>query len=195
VGCTYKYLNGGPGAPAFLYVRSDLQGTLQNPIAGWWGHARPFDLDPHYEPVSGIRRFHTGTMPILSLAATEAGLDDVLDAGIEAIRAKSLALSEYLIGRVREHLTPLGFRFASPLDPNRRGSHVSISHEEAWPINLALIERANLIPDFRAPDSIRLGLSPLYTSFVDLHTAVQRIGAIVTSGAYDEYANVTATVT
>jgi kynureninase len=195
VGCTYKYLNGGPGAPAFLYVREDLQGTLENPIAGWWGHARPFDFDPEYEPISAIRRFHTGTMPILSLAAIEAGLDDVLDAGIDAIRAKSLALSEYLIGQVSEHLTPLGFRFASPLDPDRRGSHVSVSHAQAWPINLALIERGNLIPDFRAPDSIRLGLSPLYTSFLDLHTAIQRIRAVVKSGVHVEYTNVTATVT
>ena len=195
VGCTYKYLNGGPGAPAFLYVRKDLQESLGNPIAGWWGHARPFDLDPAYEPTSGIRRFHTGTMPILSLAVIEAGLDDVVEAGIEAIRAKSLALSEYLIGQVKEHLTMLGFELASPLDSNRRGSHVSISHEEAWPINLALIERASLIPDFRAPDTIRLGLSPLYTSFVDLHTAVQRIGAIVMSGVHERYASVTATVT
>jgi kynureninase len=195
VGCTYKHLNGGPGAPAFLYVRSDRQETLVNPIAGWWSHAEPFALDLRYEPVSGIRRFHTGTMPILSLTAVEAGLDDVLDAGIDVIRAKSVALADYVVDQIDRHLRPAGFDLASPAEPDRRGSHVSIRHARAWPINLALIQRAKVIPDFRAPDTIRLGLSPLYTRFVEIHTAVQRIRGVVDGAIYEEFENVTATVT
>lgn len=195
VGCTYKHLNGGPGSPAFLYVRTDLQERLDNPITGWWGHAEPFALDLDYRPVSGIRRFHTGTMPILSLAAVEAGFDDVLDAGVEAIRAKSIALADYLIIQVEQHLESLEFSVASPSDPQRRGSHISVRHEHAWPINLALIHVAKVIPDFRSPDTIRLGLSPLYMSFGDLHTAIQRMVRVVKSGEYEAFQHMTATVT
>jgi kynureninase len=195
VGCTYKYLNGGPGAPAFLYVRESLQESLRNPITGWWGHSAPFGFDLAFSPVSGIRKFHSGTMPILSLAAIEAGLDDVLDAGLEAIRAKSLGLSDYLIDELSVHLEPLGFTLASPRNQERRGSHVSLAHEFAWPITRALIERAAVIPDFRTPDNIRLGLPPLYTSFVDVHTAVQRIKRVAASGTHLEFVDATAVVT
>lgn len=166
-----------------------------NPIAGWWSHADPFALDLEYRPVSGVRRFHTGTMPIISLAAIEAGIDDVMDASIEAIRAKSIALGSYLVELCEQFLEPLGFRMASPKDPDRRGSHISICHQAAWPINLALIRAAKVIPDFRAPDTIRLGLSPLYTRFVDIHTSVQRTVEVVNGGVYEEYAGVVSTVT
>jgi kynureninase len=195
VGCTYKYLNGGPGSPAFLYVREDLHEELENPIAGWWGHSRPFAFDIEYEPVSGIRRFHTGTMPILSLAPIADGLRDVNEAGMDAIRAKSLALSDYLIRLVSTQLEPLGFAIASPLEQERRGSHVSITHEMAWPITVAMIERMAVIPDYRTPDSIRLGLSPLYTSFLDVHTAIHRIETLVKDEAHHEFIDTTATVT
>ncbi len=195
VGCTYKYLNGGPGSPAFLFVRKDLQESLENPITGWWGHSRPFDLDLQFEPKAGIQRFQIGTMPILSLAPIEPGVSLVLEAGIDAVREKSMALSRYLIAQVKEHLEPLWFEVASPMDPEHRGSHVAISHEMAWPITRAMIERANVIPDFRAPGSIRLGLSPLYTSFVDVHTAVQRIAAIVKSKVHTDFVDDTTTVT
>jgi len=195
VGCTYKHLNGGPGAPAFLYVRRGLQDELTNPIAGWWSHAEPFALDLTYQPVSGIRRFHAGTMPILSLSAIEPGLDDVISATVPAIRSKSEKLGEYLIGQYESHLAPLGFALASPSDPARRGSHISLRHPRAWPIDLALIDRAKVIPDFRGPDTLRLGLSALYTTFVEIHTAVQRIAQVVTEGVYQEYTNVKATVT
>lgn len=195
VGCTYKHLNGGPGSPAFLYVRENLQDRLVNPIAGWWSHDAPFSLDLEYRPVSGIRKFHTGTMPILSLAAIEAGIDDVRDATIEAIRAKSIALSGYLLEQFRLHLKPLGFELASPLDPTLRGSHVSIRHEHAWPIDLAMIDLAKVIPDFRSPDIIRIGLSPLYNRFVDIHTAVQRTARIVTRRAYEDFSDVVTNVT
>lgn len=195
VGCTYKYLNGGPGSPAFLYVRSDLQTTLQNPITGWWGHRAPFELDLDFEPVKGIRRFHTGTMPILSLAAIEPGLDDVITAGIGAIRAKSELLTWFLVKQWRTHLEALGFGLASPTHPDQRGSHVALRHSQAWPINRAMIEDGKVVPDFRAPDTIRLGLAPLYTGFVDIHTAVQRMKHIVEQGFHLNHLDDQATVT
>ena len=195
VGCTYKYLNGGPGAPAFLYVRSSLQATLENPITAWWAHSDPFAMDLEFDPVPGIRRFHTGTMPILSLTAIEAGLRDVTDAGIEQIRAKSVALTEYLILLWETELEQLGFTLASPRDPDRRGSHVALSHPKGWPITRALIDGASVIPDFRAPDTLRFGLSPLYTRFVDVHTAMMRLKHVVESGIHEDYRDVSVTVT
>jgi len=195
VGCTYKYLNGGPGAPAFLYVRSELHEVLENPITAWWAHDDPFAMDLDFEPAPGIRRFHTGTMPILSLAAIEAGIGDVAEAGVEAIRAKSVALSEYLISLWETHLEALGFILSSPRDPARRGSHIALAHPEGWPITRALIDGASVIPDFRAPDTLRLGLSPLYTSFLDTHTAVLRLKAVVETGLYEDFRHVSLTVT
>lgn len=179
VGCTYKYLNGGPGSPAFLYVRRDLIDRLPSPIPGWWAHDEPFEFDLDFVPTSTIRRFHTGTMPILSLAAIEPGLDLTLAAGATAIREKSVALSGYLIEQWREHLEPLGFELASPIEPEHRGSHVSLRHPFAWPINRSMIEDVSVIPDFRSPDNLRLGLAPLYTRFIDVHTAVQRTRKVI----------------
>ena len=194
VGCTYKYLNGGPGSPAWLYVRPDLRDQLANPITAWWGHADPFEFGLDFEAISGIRRFHTGTMPILSTATIEAGVADVLDAGINQIRQKSVQLSEYLIRQIDEHLVPLGFGVASPLDPTIRGSHVSISHQDAWPITRALVELASVVPDFRTPDNLRFALAPLYNSFIEVHTAVQRLRQIVESNSHIEFGDVTAVV-
>ena len=184
VGCTYKYLNGGPGSPAFLFVRSDLQDSLSNPITAWWGHSEPFAFDLEFRPVQGIRKFHTGTMPILSLAAIGAGVDDVTVAGVTRLRAKSESMSKFLITQWKEHLSSLGFALTSPTDPERRGSHVSLSHSEAWPIARAMTEVGKVIPDFRAPDNLRLGLAPLYTSHLEVHTAIQRIRSIVETGAH-----------
>jgi kynureninase len=195
VGCTYQYLNGGPGSPAFLYVRSKHQEQLANPITAWWGHIAPFSFALEFAPVSGIRKFHSGTMPILSLAPIEVGLDDILGAGMAAIREKSKRLSQYLINEAGAHLATLGFRVATPLDPQWRGSHVSLAHDKAWPIARAMIERAQVIPDFRTPDSIRLGLSPLYTSFVDVHTAIIRIRNLVGAGMHHDYSDARAIVT
>jgi len=187
VGCMYKYLNGGPGAPAFLYVRRDLHNRLENPIEGWWAHGDPFAFDLDFTPVAGIRRFHTGTMPILSLAGAEAGIAQVARVGIDAVRTKSVALGRYLAEQWRHHLEPVGFGWASPTDAQRRGSHVSLSHPDAWRIAQAYKEHALVIPDFRTPDNLRLGFAPLYNSFVDLHTAVIRLRAVVERGLHLDY--------
>jgi kynureninase len=195
VGCTYKHLNGGPGAPAFLFVRTDLQDRLDNPIPAWWGHAEPFSFDLAYEPVEGIRRFHTGTMPMLSLAAVASGISEVSAAGLPLIRAKSLELGQFLIEQWDQHLRPLGFGLASPSEPTLRGSHICLTHPDGLPISLALIDIGKVIPDFRAPDGLRLGLSALYTTYREIHTAIQRLKGIVTGGLEEGFREVRLTVT
>jgi len=185
VGCTYKYLNGGPGSPAFLYVHPDLD--IRNPLTGWWGHQSPFSFDPEYEPATDITRFQTGTMPILSLTALEPALSVTNAAGIIPIRKKSVQLTSFLIDLADEVLSPLGFEVASPRDPVRRGSHVSLRHADAWRITQAMLADGAMVPDFREPHYIRLGLAPLYTRFIDVHTSVNRIAALVLSGAHTTY--------
>lgn len=189
VGCCYKYLNGGPGAPAFLYVRKNLQERLKNPITGWFSQQNMFGFDLEYQPVNNIRRFMVGTPTVLSMAAVEVGVDMIIEATMEKIRAKSVRQTEYFIALYKEILQPLGFRLNTPTDPTIRGSHVSIGHDEGWRIDQALIHDANVIPDFRAPDNIRLGFAPLYTSFVDIHTAVMRLRNVVTEKLYEKYSN------
>lgn len=179
VGCTYKYLNGGPGSPAFLYVRQDLQDEALSPIWGWFGQRAPFDFELGYEPVEDVGRFLIGTPPIVSLLAMESAVELVLEAGIESIRRKSVQLTSYAVHLVDEVLAPLGFALGSPRDPARRGSHVSVRHPEGYRINRALIEEMDVLPDFREPDNIRLGLSPLYTSFVEVWAAVDRLRRVV----------------
>ncbi|MEF3273629.1 MAG: kynureninase [Chloroflexus sp.] len=195
VGCCYKYLSGGPGAPAFLYIRRDLQAQLVNPIAGWMGQRNLFDFDLDYEPAPGLRRFLTGTPPVVSLALIEPGVDLVLAAGIERLRAKSVAQTEYLIELWQQRLAPLGYTLNSPRDPARRGSHISLGHPEGLGIDLALINELGVLPDFRAPDNIRLGIAPLYTSFRDIYTAVERLAQAVTEQRYVKYRNHRPTVT
>jgi kynureninase len=187
VGCTYKYLNGGPGAPAFLYVRRDLQAEALSPIWGWFGQQQPFAFDLEYEPAEGMARFLVGTPPILSLLALEPALDITLDAGLPAIRRKSVRLTAYLVYLVDTLLAPLGFALGSPRDPARRGSHVSIRHAEGYRISRALIEEMQVLPDFREPDNIRLGLAPLYTTFVEVWEAVDRIRRVVRESRYERY--------
>jgi len=187
VGCSYKYLNGGPGAPAFLYVRRALQERLGNPIAGWFGRRDPFGFALDYEPVDGVRKFLTGSPPVLSLALIEPGVDLLLEAGLGRLRTKSLQQTAYLIALWEAVLAPLGYGLATPRDPARRGSHVSLSHPEGWRINRALIEKEHVIPDFRAPDLIRLGVCPLYTSYCELHAAVEALRRVVSNRLYEEY--------
>jgi kynureninase len=187
VGCTYKYLNGGPGAPAFLYVRRDLQEALENPIAGWFGRQDPFAFALDYQPASGLRRFLTGTPPVLSLALIEPGVDLLLEAGLERLRAKSVQQTEYLIALWEALLAPLGYTLNSPRDPSRRGSHVSLGHAEGLRINRALIDRMRVIPDFRYPDNIRLGVCPLYTTYAEIHAAVTALRDVVAEQVFARY--------
>jgi kynureninase len=187
VGCTYKYLNGGPGSPAFLYVSKELQNQVLSPIWGWFGQHKPFDFELEYRAVDGIRRFLVGSPSILYLMGLEPALDIVRSAGIKRIRKKSTDLTSYLIYLVQEELETLGFQLATPLDPEKRGSHVSLRHPEGYRINRALIEEMSVLPDFREPDYIRLGLAPLYTSFFDIWEGVQRIKNVVSEGRYRKY--------
>lgn len=187
VGCTYKYLNGGPGAPAFLFVRKDLQTRLQSPIWGWFGQRNPFGFALEYEPADGMSRFLAGTPPILSMAAAEPGIDLILEAGMDRLRAKSLRQTDFLIEEIERSLIPLGFGLLTPRDPRFRGSHVSISHPEAWRINQALIHDRNVIPDFRAPDVLRLGVTPLYTTFEELARALGHIREVVSQKTFERF--------
>jgi kynureninase len=182
VGCTYKYLNAGPGAPAFLYAARELQGQLRSPIWGWFGQRDQFAMGPAYEPVDGIGRFLAGTPPILDLAAVESGVTLTVEAGVARLYEKATALCELIVALHDDWLAPLGFTLGSPRDPAQRGSHVSLRHEEAWPICRALIERAKVVPDFRGPDSIRLGVAPLYTRYVDVWDALDRLRGLVERG-------------
>jgi len=195
VGCTYKFLNGGPGAPAFLFVREDLQDSLVNPISGWWGDDDPFDFGLQYVPATGIRRFQVGTAPILSLAAAVPGIEMVAEAGMAAIAAKGRELVAFAEERADDRLAPLGFSWASPRDPGRRGAHGSLAHSDAWRITQALIELGRVIPDFRAPDNVRMGLSALTTSFTDLHTAIERVALIVEGNLAAQFSNERSAVT
>jgi len=174
VGCTYKYLNGGPGSPAFLYVRRGLQDELRPPIQGWFAQREQFDMGPTFEREPGIRGWLVGTPGIIALTSAQAGIEVVAEAGIEAIRAKSMALTEYAIALHDAWLAPLGCSIGSPSDPKRRGSHLSIRHPDAKRLTQDLISRG-VIPDFRAPDSVRIGLSPLTTSFGDVHRGLAEL--------------------
>jgi kynureninase len=187
VGCTYKYLNGGPGSPAFLHARRDLQDALVSPIWGWLGHRGPFAFSLDYAPAPGIGRFMAGTPPVLSMAAIEPGLDLILEAGLDRIRAKSVAQTEYLVALWEAWLASLGFRLSSPRDAARRGSHVSLGHAEGWRINRALIEDLGVVGDFREPDNIRLGVAPLYTSFAEIHEAMRRLRMAVADRLYEKF--------
>ena len=195
VGCTYKYLNGGPGAPAFLYVRKDLQNELGNPIWGWFGQKAQFDFELNYAPAPGIARFLTGTPTMLSLAPIETSVDLILQASIERLREKSVQQTEYLIALWEAWLAPLGVSLHSPRDARVRGSHVSIGHPEAWRINRALIEEMKVIPDFRAPDNIRLGIAPLYTTFAEIHEAMARLRRVLVERVFEKYSVERAEVT
>ncbi|MEV7817492.1 aminotransferase class V-fold PLP-dependent enzyme [Streptomyces flaveolus] len=184
VGCTYKYLNGGPGSPAFLYVRRDLQPRLRQPVWGWYGQRGQFEMGPDYDPVPGIERFLVSTPPLVSLAAIDPALALVEEAGTARIRAKGLRLGRLADELADDWLIPLGFRPASPRPPERRGSHLSLYHPDAWRICQALAADAKVICDYRVPDRLRIGLSPLVTRFTDVWDALARIRDGVSEGAY-----------
>ncbi|MCA9927232.1 MAG: kynureninase [Anaerolineales bacterium] len=187
VGCTYKYVNGGPGSPAFLYIRHDWQDKLKNPIPGWMGQQNMFEFGLDYEPEPGLRHFLTGTPPILSIAAIEPGVDLLSAAGMQDLRAKSVQQTEYLIALWEAWLAPLGFALHSPRQPAQRGSHISLAHPDGWRIAQALINDKKVLPDFRKPNLIRFGIAPIYNSFMDVYTAVSRLRQVVTEHLYDKY--------
>ncbi len=194
VGCTYKYVNAGPGAPAFLYVRAGLQDRLRQPVWGWFGQREQFEMGPQYDPVPGIERFATGTPQIIGTVAVAEGARLLGEAGMERLREKSVALTSYLIGLADEWLAPLGFRLASPRADARRGGHVTLYHGQAWQINKALIS-AGVIGDYRTPDRLRLGPAAITTRFTDVWDALDLLREIAVSKSYEveptEYARVT----
>jgi kynureninase len=171
VGCGYKYLSGGPGAPAFAYVARRHHAAFETPLAGWMGHAEPFAFDTEYRPAPGIARLLCGTPPILSLAALECGVSEVAAAGIERLRRKSMRLTELFVRLVERECAGHGLALASPRDPMRRGSQVSLRHPEGYAIVQALAARG-VIGDFRSPDVLRFGFAPAYLRFVDVWDAV-----------------------
>jgi kynureninase len=184
VGCGYKFLNGGPGAPAFIYVAERLQGDLENPLQGWMGHAEPFAFVDEYRPSEGVLRFLTGTPSILAMAALEAGIDTFDGISMSDVAAKSRKLSQLFIDEVEARCGD-EVRLASPRDPAQRASHVSFAHPQGYAVMQALIARG-VIGDFRAPDLMRFGFTPLYTRFADAWSAAEMLGEIVASREWDQ---------
>ena len=185
VGCGYKYLNGGPGAPAFAYVAERHHESLKSPLWGWMGHEAPFDFDPAYRPAPGVAGLKVGTPPILSLAALECGVTLVAEIGVERLRSKSMALSDLFIGLVERDCRDLGLELASPRSADRRGSQVSLCFSDGYAVVQALIARG-VIGDFRSPDLMRFGLAPAYLRYVDIWDAVAAIGEILRSREWDQ---------
>jgi kynureninase len=185
IGCGYKYLNGGPGAPAWLFVAERLQASLASPLTGWMGHAEPFAFGDDYRPAAGIERFLCGTPPMLSLLALECGLDLFADANMTLVAEKGQRLASLFIELVEDHCAGHGLELATPRDPAARGSQVSFRHPDAWPIMQAMIDRG-VIGDFRAPDILRCGFTPLYLSFEDVWRAAETLAEILDSGLWRE---------
>jgi kynureninase len=194
VGCTYKYLNAGPGAPAFLYVAAALQDALRQPVQGWFGQRDQFAMGPAYDPVTGIGRFLTGTPDVIGTAAVEEGARLLAEAGIARLRDKGIRLTGYLIALADAWLAPLGCAIASPRDAARRGSHVCLRHPEAWRIGRALI-KAGVIGDYRTPDRLRLGPTPITTRFTDIWDALNATRRIIEDKAYEDFPREPARVT
>lgn len=180
VGCTYKYLNGGPGAPAYLYVSPRHLGASTQPLQGWLGHAEPFEMSNEYEPAPTVRRFLTGTQPIVSMRLLDVALDVYADVDISAIRAKSMRLTDLFIQLVDDRCEGLGLDVISPRDAQHRGSQVSLSHPNAVPIYEGLVA-AGVRGDFRTPDILRFGFAPLYVSYANMWDAVEVLRGVLTA--------------
>lgn len=178
IGCTYKYLNGGPGSPALLWVNAKHTEKFWQPLSGWWGHKKPFDMAQHYQPADSIRRYLCGTQPIISMSLIECGLDIFLKTSMQKIRAKSLKLTDLFIALVHQECAEFGFELITPLDHHDRGSHVSYRHVHGYEIIQALIARG-VIGDYREPEVLRFGVTPLYLGFEDIWQAVQQLKAIM----------------
>jgi kynureninase len=185
VGCTYKYLNGGPGAPAFIWVAARHQDRFWQPLSGWWSHVQPFAMVPEYAPASGIRRYLCGTQPVVSLSLIECGLDVALEADMAALRAKSLALTDLFIKLVEERCADHPLTLVTPREHAFRGSHVSFRHPQGFAVMQALIARG-VIGDYREPEVLRFGITPLYLSYADVWDAVEILKDILDSGSWDK---------
>jgi len=185
VGCGYKYLNGGPGAPAFLFVAERHQADARSPLSGWMGHALPFDFAPDYRPADGITRFLCGTPVVLGIAALEVGLDLALKADPDALRHKSQALGNLFIARVEALCADDELTLISPRAAAVRGSQVCLTHRQGYPVMQALIDRG-VIGDFRAPDIMRFGFAPLYLSYGDIVEAARILADVLATGAWDQ---------
>jgi len=186
VGCGYKFLCGGPGAPAYAYVHRQHQARLEQPLCGWFGHARPFEFEARFEPSPGITRLQCGTPPVLSLLALETALGVFDGVDLNQVREKSERLGELMIQSVLESCSELGVELASPSESARRGSQISFRHRHAYPVMRALIE-AGVVGDFRAPDILRFGLAPLYTRFVDAWDAADRLREVLATRAWKRF--------
>ena len=186
VGCTYKYLNGGPASPAFLYIRKDLQENIENSISGWFAHEAPFNFERDFKAAESIRKFLISSPPILSSAPLEPSLRLILYAGIKNLRAKSILMTEYFIFLVDKVLKGYNFRISSPRDYRKRGSHVALRHHEGYRLSLALRDQ-NIIVDFRQPDFIRFAFAPLYNNFEDIYETVLSIKNIIDNKIYEKY--------
>lgn len=178
IGCTYKYLNGGPGSPALLWVNPKHQNRFSQPLSGWWGHQQPFAMAQHYQPSAGIRRFLCGTQPILSMRLIECGVDIFLSTDMQKIREKSLKLTDLFIALMQQECADFGFQLITPQQHQYRGSHVSFRHEQGYAIIQALIARG-VIGDYREPEVLRFGITPLYLGFEDIWHAVQHLKAVM----------------
>ena len=195
VGCTYKYLNGGPGAPAFVYAATRHHDDISQPLSGWWGHARPFAFEKHYAAGEGIRRFLCGTQPMLSMRGLEAGLALAAEADLGAVRAKSMALTQRFLELAEAAAGPHGVGVFSPREAEARGSQVALTHPEGYAVVQALIARG-VIGDFRAPDIMRFGFAPLYLRHADVVRAARTLHQVLACGAYrDERYRARAAVT
>ncbi|MBL8116728.1 MAG: kynureninase [Anaerolineae bacterium] len=187
IGCGYKYLNGGPGAPAFVYVAERHQARFSQPLAGWMGHAQPFSFEWKYEPAEGISRYLAGTQAVLSMTALECGVDVMLEADLQAMREKSLVMSDLFMRLVEEQCKGYDLKLVTPTERERRGSQVCLSHPEGYAMMQALIARG-VIGDFRAPDILRFGFTPLYVGYEDIWKAVGILAEILETRAWDNAA-------
>jgi kynureninase len=185
IGCGYKYLNGGPGAPAFVFVARRHHGDFTQPLSGWLGHAQPFAFDRRYEPAEGVARAQCGTPPIISLAALECGVDIALEASMSDVRLKSLALADLFIAQVERNCAPHGLRLITPSKHTLRGSQVCFAHLDAYSIMQALIARG-VIGDFRPPDILRFGFAPMYLRYADVHEAARIMAEVLDTHAWDQ---------
>jgi kynureninase len=184
IGCGYKFLNGGPGAPAFLFVAARHQERCTQPLQGWLGHAAPFAFETGYRPAGGIQRYVGGTPPVLSMAALECGVDTLLAADMQALRAKAIRLGDLFVALVERRCAGHGIGLACPRDAGLRGSQVSFRHPEGYAIVQALIARG-VIGDFRAPDVMRFGIAPLYLRHADIWRAVEALREVLETRAWD----------